>query len=61
MQQAIEEDEHGDKMDAIELYAKAVEYATSYPDILQGELKTLALQALERAETLKGIKSVRLF
>ncbi|XP_050298407.1 calpain-7-like [Anthonomus grandis grandis] len=56
LQQAIEEDEHGDKDDAIELYAKAVEYCTQFPDLLQGELKGLAMQALERAETLKGIK-----
>ncbi|XP_066246595.1 calpain-7-like [Euwallacea similis] len=56
LQQAIEEDEEGDKMDAIELYAKAVEYVMKYPDLLQGELRSLALQALERAETLKGIK-----
>lgn len=54
LQQAIEEDEQGDKEDAIELYAKAVEYVTENPELLQGEFKNLALQALERAEILKG-------
>lgn len=54
IQQAIEEDEQGDKDDAIELYAKAVEYVTEYPELMQGELKRIALQALERAEELKG-------
>nr|CAH7759709.1 unnamed protein product [Callosobruchus chinensis] len=56
LQQAIEEDEQGDKDEAIELYAQAVEYCTQYPDLMQGELKTLILQALDRAEELKGIK-----
>ncbi|CAG9812881.1 unnamed protein product [Phaedon cochleariae] len=56
LQQAIEEDEHGDKQDAIELYAKAVEYITQFPDLIQGDLKSLTLQALDRAEDLKGIK-----
>ncbi|KAF7284586.1 hypothetical protein GWI33_021868 [Rhynchophorus ferrugineus] len=56
LQQAIEEDEQGDAKDAIELYANAVEYITKYPEVLQGELKQLTLQALERAEFLKGIK-----
>lgn len=54
LQQAIEEDEEGDKENAIEFYAKAVEYATENPEIMQGELKRLTLQALERAEELKG-------
>ncbi|XP_060522923.1 calpain-7-like [Cylas formicarius] len=56
LQQAIEEDEQGDKEDAIELYAKAVEYITKFPELMKGELKAMALQALERAELLKGIK-----
>ncbi|XP_044253389.1 calpain-7-like [Tribolium madens] len=56
LQEAIEEDESGDKDDAIELYAKAIEFITQNPDLMQGELKQLALQALERAEALKGIK-----
>nr|CAI5847065.1 unnamed protein product [Callosobruchus analis] len=56
LQQAIEEDEQGDKDEAIELYAQAVEYCTQYPDLMQGELKTLILQALDRAEELKGLK-----
>lgn len=54
MQQAIDEDEQGDKDDAIDLYAKAVEYVTKYPELMQGELRRIALQALDRAETLKG-------
>ena len=54
LQQAIEEDEAGDKEDAIELYAKAIEFITQFPDLMQGELKQLALQGLERAEALKG-------
>ncbi|XP_063916671.1 calpain-7-like [Zophobas morio] len=56
LQQAIEEDEAGDKEDAIELYAKVIEFITQFPDLMQGELKQLALQGLERAEALKGIK-----
>ncbi|EFA09011.1 calpain-7 [Tribolium castaneum] len=56
LQEAIEEDESGDKSDAIELYAQAIEFITKNPDLMQGELKQLALQALERAEALKGIK-----
>ncbi|KAG5896976.1 hypothetical protein JTB14_018491 [Gonioctena quinquepunctata] len=56
LQQAIEEDEQGDQEDAIELYAKAVEYITQFPEFMQGELKALTLQALDRAEKLKGIK-----
>lgn len=54
LQQAIEEDEQGDKEDAIELYAKTVEYVTENPELMQGEFKKLAVQALERAEELKG-------
>lgn len=54
LQQAIEEDENGDKDDAIELYAKAVEYITENPELMHGELKNFALQALDRAEALKG-------
>lgn len=54
LQQAVEEDEAGDKEDAIELYAKAIEFITHHPDLMQGELRQLALQALDRAEALKG-------
>lgn len=56
LNQAIDEDEAGDKEDAIELYAKAIEYITQFPDLMQGDLKSLTLQALDRAEELKGIK-----
>lgn len=61
MQQAIEEDEQGDKDDAIQLYAKAVEYVTKYPELMQGELRSIALQALDRAETLKGKFKTKIF
>lgn len=61
LQQAIEEDEQGDKDDAIELYAKAIEYATENPELMQGELKKVVLQALERAEELKGLVLMLLF
>lgn len=54
LQQAIQEDESGDKEEAIELYAQAVEYITQYPNLMKGELKQLIMQGLERAETLKG-------
>jgi calpain-7 len=54
LQQAIEEDEAGDKDDAVELYAQAIEFITQNSDLMQGELKRLALQALDRAEALKG-------
>ncbi|KAJ8943274.1 hypothetical protein NQ318_017292 [Aromia moschata] len=36
LQQAIDEDEQGDKQDAIELYTQAIEYITQYPDLMQG-------------------------
>ncbi|KAK9883715.1 hypothetical protein WA026_001902 [Henosepilachna vigintioctopunctata] len=55
IQQAVDEDEKGDKEDAIELYAKAIEYITQNTDLMQTDLKVLALRALERAESLKGI------
>ncbi|KAJ8974019.1 hypothetical protein NQ317_006489 [Molorchus minor] len=53
---AIDEDEQGDKADAVKLYTQAIEYITQYPDLMQGELKTFILRALDRAEELKGIK-----
>lgn len=56
MQQAIASDESGDKEDAIEMYTQAIEYATQYPDLMQSDLRALVLQALDRAEILKGIK-----
>lgn len=54
LQQAIDEDESGDREDAIELYTKAIEYITQNPTLMQSDLKDLALSALERAENLKG-------
>ncbi|CAH0563722.1 unnamed protein product [Brassicogethes aeneus] len=56
LEQAIDTDEGGDKEDAIEMYAQAVEYISQFPDLMQGELKGFVMQALERAEELKGIK-----
>lgn len=60
LQQAIDEDESGDTEDAIELYTKAIEYITQNPSLLQGDLKDLALRALERAEKLKGTNKNRI-
>ncbi|KAJ8965118.1 hypothetical protein NQ314_004343 [Rhamnusium bicolor] len=53
LQQAIDEDEQGEREDAVELYTKAIEYITQFPDLMQGELKALTLRALDRAEELK--------
>nr|XP_023013674.1 calpain-7-like [Leptinotarsa decemlineata] len=55
LQQAIEEDEKGDKADAIQLYAKAVGYISQFPELRNTVLKKVTLQALDRAEELKGI------
>ena len=54
MQQALDADGAGVKDTAIELYSNAIEYVTKHPELMQGELKELALNALDRAETLKG-------
>lgn len=54
MQQALDADAAGLKDTAINLYTNAIEYVTQNPELMQGELKELAIQALERAESLKG-------
>ncbi|XP_053351073.1 calpain-7 [Clarias gariepinus] len=56
--QAFEEDEKGNSEEAIELYTQAVELciqasSETSDQILQGKLKQLARQALDRAEGLK--------
>lgn len=57
MQQALDADAAEIKDTAIELYTNAIEFITKNPELMQGEVKGLAIQALERAETLKGIKN----
>jgi calpain-7 len=54
-QQALDADSEGLKDTAVELYTQAIEYVTHYPELMQGDLKDVALQALDRAEELKGI------
>lgn len=59
LQQGLDADESGLKDTAIELYTQAVEVAIHHKcsDQVMGEkLKKVALQALERAEQLKGIQ-----
>ncbi|KAI4456313.1 calpain-7 [Holotrichia oblita] len=56
MQQALDADAAGLKDTAVGLYTDAIEFVTQNPELMQGELKELAIKALERAETLKGIK-----
>ncbi|KAF4526491.1 hypothetical protein B566_EDAN013779 [Ephemera danica] len=60
--QALDADETGDEVHAVELYMKAVELSIHTNKItndvkLQQKLTNLAKQALERAEVLKGISS----
>lgn len=54
LQQALDADSAGVKETAVELYTNAIEYVTQYPDLMHGDLRELILQALERAENLKG-------
>lgn len=54
LQQGLEADAAGLGDTAVELYTNAIEYVTHNPELMQGELKELVLQALERAEDLKG-------
>lgn len=56
LQQALDADSAGLKDTAVDLYTKAIEYVTQHPELMQGELRELVLQALERAEDIKGIK-----
>lgn len=53
--QALDADSAGMKDVAIELYTNAIEYVTHYPELLHGEIRDVVLQALERAEELKGL------
>lgn len=55
LQQGLDADSAGLKETAINLYTNAIEYVTQYPELMQGELRELVMQALERAEDLKGI------
>lgn len=55
LQQALDVDSAGLKETAVNLYTKAIEYVTQYPELMQGELRELVMQALERAEELKGM------
>lgn len=63
LSKALDADEKGDKAAAIEFYSKAVELVLKITDpSLKERLNKYAIQALERAEELRGIsapKSVR--
>lgn len=54
MEQALDADNAGLKDTAVELYTNAIEFCTTNPDIFQGEVRDLVMQALERAEAIKG-------
>jgi calpain-7 len=57
LKKALSADENGDKDKAIEYYSASVELILNISDKEKREkLNKFALQALERAETLKGIK-----
>lgn len=58
LQQALDADSAGLKETAVNLYTKAIEYVTQYPELMQGELRELVMQALERAEDIKGICNI---
>ncbi|XP_018325822.1 calpain-7 [Agrilus planipennis] len=58
LQQGLDADNAGLKDTAVDLYAQAIEYVTHYPEFMHGELREIVIQALERAEALKGIKRV---
>lgn len=58
LQQALDADESGDKDAAVELYTKAVETILKIGDpALRERLNKYAVQALDRAEELRGISS----
>lgn len=64
--QALDADSAGLKDVAVELYTNAIEYVTHYPELLNGDIRDVVLQALERAEELKGrfklfLKGSRIF
>lgn len=55
---ALDADERGDKEQAVELYTKAVEFILKISDAKTREqLNKYAVQALDRAEELRGISS----
>ena len=55
---ALDADERGDKEQAVELYTKAVEFVLKIGDAKTREqLNKYAVQALDRAEELRGISS----
>lgn len=54
LQQALDADVEGLKDVAVDLYTNAIEYVTKHPELMRGELKELIMEALERAEHLKG-------
>lgn len=56
---ALDADENGDKERAVELYSKAVEMVLKISDAsVRAQLNKYAVQALERAEELRGISSL---
>lgn len=58
LRQALDADENGDKENAVELYTKAVEIILKISDpTLRERLNKYAVQALDRAEELRGISS----
>lgn len=55
---ALDADEQGDKEKAVELYTKAVEVILKISDpVVRERLNKYAVQALDRAEELRGISS----
>lgn len=58
LRQALDADENGDKENAVELYTKAVETILKIGDpAVRERLNKYAVQALDRAEELRGISS----
>lgn len=58
LSQALDADENGAKEKAVELYTKAVEVILKISDAgVRAKLNKYAVQALERAEELRGISS----
>lgn len=58
LSKALDADESGDKEQAVDLYTQAVELILKISDpALKERLNKYALQALERAEELRGISS----
>lgn len=56
MEQALDADAADLKETAVDLYSDAIEFCTKNPEIMQGEVRDLVMQALERAEAIKGIR-----